>query len=105
MNLHAAAREWRGEVVFLYRISPGVAERSYGIQVAKLAQLPEEILREAEAKLMQLERAGSGRHRAEILPLFGPEEHPAVEELRRIVPENLTPLEALELLFRLKQKL
>lgn len=105
MNLHAAAREWKGEVVFLYRILPGVAERSYGIQVAKLAQLPEEILREAEAKLMQLERAGPGRHRAEVLPLFGSEEHPAVEELRRVVPENLTPLEALELLFRLKQKL
>lgn len=105
MNLHAAAREWKGEVVFLYRILPGVAEKSYGIQVAKLARLPQEVLAEAERKLAELEKKGVARPKAELLPLFGPEEHPVLAELRKILPEKLTPLEALELLFRLKEKL
>ncbi|MFN3347130.1 MAG: MutS-related protein, partial [Candidatus Bipolaricaulaceae bacterium] len=105
VNLHAAAREWKAEVVFLYRILPGVAEKSYGIQVAKLARLPAEVLAEAERKLSELERKNAARPKAELLPLFVPEEHPALAELRRIVPEELTPLEALKLLFRLKEKL
>lgn len=105
VNLHAAAREWKGEVVFLYRILPGVAEKSYGIQVAKLARLPAEVLAEAERKLSELERKAMVRPRAELLPLFGPPEHPVLSELRNINPENLTPLEALQLLFRLKGKL
>jgi len=105
INLHAAAREWKGEVVFLYRILPGVAEKSYGIAVAKLARLPREVLEEAERKLAELEKKGSYRPKAELLPLFGPEEHPVIAELRKIVPEKLTPLEALELLFRLKERL
>ncbi len=103
--LHAAAREWKGEVVFLYRILPGVAEKSYGIQVARLARLPPEVLKEAERKLSELERKAALRPKAELLPLFSPEEHPVLAELRRIVPEKLTPLEALELLFRLREKL
>lgn len=104
-NLHAAAREWKGEVVFLYRILPGVAEKSYGIQVAKLARLPAEVLREAERKLLELEKKAALKPKAEVLPLFGAEEHPVLAELRRIAPEKLTPLEALELLFRLREKL
>jgi DNA mismatch repair protein MutS len=105
INLHAAAREWKGEVVFLYRILPGIAEKSYGIQVAKLAKLPPEVLREAAEKLAELERKESSPPKVELLPLFGPEDHPVLAELRKIDPERLTPLEALELLFRLRQKL
>jgi DNA mismatch repair protein MutS len=105
INLHAAAREWKGEVVFLYRILPGVAEKSYGIQVAKLAKLPPEVLREAAEKLAELERKESSPPKVELLPLFGPEDHPVLAALRKIDPERLTPLEALELLFRLRQKL
>ncbi|MCS7217008.1 MAG: DNA mismatch repair protein MutS [Candidatus Bipolaricaulota bacterium] len=105
MNLHAAAREWKGEVVFLYRILPGVAEKSYGIQVAKLARLPPEVLAEAERKLAELEKRAALKPKAELLPLFGPEEHPVLAELRRLIPEKLTPLEALALLFQLKEKL
>lgn len=105
VNLHAAVREWKGDVVFLYRILPGVAEKSYGIQVAKLARLPSEVLAEAERKLGELEKKSAGKPRAELLPLFPSEEHPVVTELRKIDPEKLTPLEALELLFRLKEKL
>jgi len=105
MNLHAAVREWKGEVIFLYRIVPGVAEKSYGIQVAKLARLPPEVLAEAERRLEELEKGRAFRPKPEPLPLFGPEEHPILAELRRLEPEKLTPLEALELLFRLRQKL
>jgi DNA mismatch repair protein MutS len=105
MNLHAAAREWKGDVIFLYRIIPGVAEKSYGIQVAKLAHLPPEVLAEAERRLGELEKGRAFQPKPEPLPLFGPEEHPVLAELRKLEPEKLTPLEALELLFRLKEKL
>lgn len=104
VNLHVAVREWQGEVVFLHRVRPGVAERSYGVQVARLARLPDEVLEEAGRVLADLERAGPKLQR-EQLPLFGPEEHPVVAELRRIDPEGLTPREALELLFRLREML
>jgi DNA mismatch repair protein MutS len=105
INLHAAAREWKGEVVFLYRILPGVAEKSYGIQVAKLARLPAEVLAEAARKLLELERRRPAQPKIDALPLFGPEEHPCLEELRRLELEKLSPLEALEFLFRLRRKL
>jgi len=103
VNLHVAVREWKGEVIFLHRVQPGVAERAYGVEVARLAQLPPEVLSEAERVLSELERAvpvqGQG---AQQLPLFGPEEHPVVSELRRVDPEDLTPRQALELIFKLK---
>ena len=110
VNLHAAVREWRGEVIFLHRVVPGAAERSYGVQVARLAEIPEEVLREAERMLALLEREelhrGKRKEEAEAaqLPLFPPVAHPLVEELRGLEPERLTPLEALELLFRWKER-
>ena len=103
-NLRAAAREWKGEVVFLYRILPGVAERSYGVHVARLARVPEDVLREAERVLAQASTLPP-TPRQEPLPLFPPDEHPVLGELRAIDPDRLTPLEALELLHRLKERL
>ncbi len=104
VNLHAAAREWKGEVVFLYRILPGVGERSYGIHVARLARLPEEVLQEAQRALDEVEEAAPPtRPAAETqLPLFGSDDHPAVRALRDVDPDRLTPLEALDLLYRLR---
>jgi DNA mismatch repair protein MutS len=110
MNLHAAVREWRGEVIFLHRVLPGAAERSYGVQVAKLAEIPDEVLREAERILALLEREElhRGKRMEEVkaaqLPLFPVEDHPLMEELRKLEPERLTPLEALELIFRWKER-
>jgi len=111
MNLHAVVREWRGEVIFLHRVLPGLSERSYGIHVAKLAELPEEVLDEATRVLELLEegerkaRSRKGAEREQLaLPLFPPEPHPLLEELQRLDPERLTPLEALELLFRWKER-
>lgn len=105
INLHAAVREWKGDLVFLYRIRPGVAGRSYGIHVAKLAALPHHVLEEAERVLEAVEREGWGPQGAQPLPLFEPQPHPVIEELARVDPERITPLEALEVLARLKQKL
>lgn len=107
VNLHAAAREWKGEVVFLYRVLPGVAERSYGVHVARLARLPEEVLREAQRALDKIEQAAPAlaAPQGEQLPLFPAGEHPVLGELRSVDPDRLTPLEALELLHRLKQRL
>lgn len=104
INLHAAVREWKGEVVFLYRILPGVAERSYGVQVARLAKLPEPILKEAERKLAALESPRPLPSSVQ-LPLFTGDEHPILRELREIDPEGLSPREALDLLFKLKGRL
>lgn len=105
VNLHAAAREWKGEVVFLYRILPGVAEKSYGIQVAKLANLSKEVLSEAHEKLMELERKPKELPKALALPLFPAEEHPVLRELRDLDLNEISPREALEILFRLREKL
>ncbi|MFH1610233.1 MAG: DNA mismatch repair protein MutS [Candidatus Bipolaricaulota bacterium] len=107
VTLHAAAREWKGERVFLYRILPGVAERSYGVHVARLARLPEEVLAEAQHALDEIEQAAPAMTapRGEQLPLFPGGDHPVLGELRSLDPDRLTPLEALEFLHRLKQRL
>ncbi len=104
VNLHAAAREWKGEVVFLYRILPGVGERSYGIHVARLAQLPEAVLREAQRALDEVESVAPPARSAvgTQLPLFHSDDHPAVRALRDVDPDQLTPREALDLLYQLR---
>ncbi len=105
VNLHAAVREWEGNVVFLHRVLPGVAERSYGVHVARLAQLPEEILQEAQKLLSRLEQGGGPAVPAGVqLPLFGPHEHPVVARLREAKPDTLSPLEALQLVVELKEE-
>lgn len=114
-NAHATAKEWPGadgrrQVVFLYQILPGAADRSYGIHVAEMAGLPEGCIERSRKILKQLE---SGDHRltkaaavpdlSQQLELFG--EHPIVEELRSLHVENMTPIEALNKLSDLKGKL
>jgi len=107
-NVHVAAREWGGSVVFLHRIAEGAADRSYGIHVARLAGLPERVLARAEEVLHELEsertvehlepaRGGARARRAATpqLPLFGGDAHPVVRALRELDLETLTPLEAL----------
>lgn len=111
INLHVAVKEVGKQVVFLHRVEPGCAEGSYGVHVARLAGLPERvteiadrILAEllAEAPLFSL---GKREVPPQAVPLFGEEEHPALKKLRKIDPNELTPLEALELLARLKEQL
>jgi len=108
-NAHLRAREWKGDLVFLHEVAPGAADRSYGIQVAKLAGLPKSAVERARAVLQRLEASG-GSTRLEIadeLPLFAQviEQHaPSALEaaLADIDPDQLSPKEALELLYKLK---
>lgn len=105
-NYKAAVREWNDEIVFMRKIVEGGADRSYGIQVARLAGLPENVIRRAREILRDLERPGS-RHSSPAPPdaqpdLFAAPIHPAVAEIAGLDIANLTPIEALNILDRLK---
>src|SRR5712692_8814763 len=102
-------KEWKGEVVFLHEVGPGTADRSYGIHVAKLAGLPKSVTARAEEVLGVLEKGEQGGALARLaddLPLFSAARRraePAAEALlRETRPDELTPREALDLLYRLK---
>lgn len=109
INLHVAVQEVGKEVVFLHRVEPGVAAGSYGVHVARLAGLPDRVTDQAEKILTEFTRTASTapeRPKAAVpLSLFGPEDHPVVKKLRKVDPNTLTPLAALELLFQLKDEL
>ncbi len=107
-NLNVTVHESGEGVVFLHRVEPGAADRSYGIHVARLAGLPAEVVHRAETILEDLE----GRSAAAVGPparsvpprtqmgLFEPPEHPLAERLRSLHPDTMTPIEALGLLAR-----
>ncbi|GAB4362406.1 MAG: DNA mismatch repair protein MutS [Kiloniellaceae bacterium] len=108
-------KEWQGDVVFLHEVTAGAADRSYGIHVAKLAGLPKAAIARAEAVLASLEQgeqAGALTRLADDLPLFAatlakaaaPQaQESAVEAaLNEVNPDTLSPREALDLLYRLK---
>jgi DNA mismatch repair protein MutS len=115
-NYNVAVREWEDHIVFLHKIMPGAADKSYGIHVARLAGIPREVNERAKQVLAQLEsehldregrpKIGSpGKKRAKRdlqLTLFTPE-HPVLEELRSLNLNELTPLAALVQLQRLQQ--
>jgi len=117
-NLHVSAREWKNSVVFLRKILPGASDRSFGIQVARLAGLPAPVVVRAQEILRNLERTEFDRegrprlaHSEETpegprqLSLFEGPEGSVLEELRRLDINALTPLEALALLAELKQRM
>jgi DNA mismatch repair protein MutS len=117
-NLTMRVTDWNGEVVFLHEVLPGAADRSYGIQVAKLAGLPSAVVTRAQ-EILRLLEASDRRTPVETLiadlPLFShaaervaPAAHsapadPLREALATIDPDALSPREALEALYRLKQ--
>ena len=112
MNATMKVKEWKGDVVFLHEVAPGAADRSYGIQVAKLAGLPAGVIARAR---QVLDYARKGRPRPpevpiiDDLPLFSvapkdeEKEHPALAALEAINPDELSPKEALERLYELKR--
>lgn len=120
-NLTMAVKETAGGVVFLRRVIEGTSDRSYGIQVAKLAGLPRDVIERAREILSNLEsdevgrdgmprlaRHGEAGRRAGQMELFGggdPRAEAVASEIRAIDPETLTPLEALQILFRLRARL
>ncbi len=114
-NATMRVKEFEGEVIFLHEVKPGVADRSYGIQVARLAGLPERAVARARQVLKELERGEQGERRGAFiddLPLFAtlsapktvadqPRTDPLIEAMAEIDPDALSPREALETLYRL----
>jgi DNA mismatch repair protein MutS len=108
-NAHLRAKEWKGDLVFLHEVATGPADRSYGIQVAKLAGLPKSAVERARGVLARLE-ANGGSTRVEIaddLPLFAQvmaETAPSQLEaaLEALNPDTLSPKQALDALYQLK---
>jgi DNA mismatch repair protein MutS len=115
-NATVAVKEWQGEVIFLHEVIKGAADRSYGVQVAQLAGLPKSVVDRARVVLEALEKGerengGAAKALIDDLPLFAMAPSPsslmakpsAVEErLRDIQPDELTPRDALKLLYELK---
>ncbi len=107
-------KEWKGEIVFLHEVGEGSADRSYGIHVAQLAGLPPGVIARAQAVLALLqkgEQSGALARLADDLPLFSTAPvqnpapaaaHPALEKLKEINPDALSPREALDALYALK---
>jgi DNA mismatch repair protein MutS len=118
---NVAVAEEEGHIVFLRKIIPGGADKSYGIHVAQLAGIPRQVVRRAEEALEELERVGDAPRRrqrmrdmrdmreaapppAVQLTLFSAEPDPLIEELKALPIDELTPLEAISRLYELQQK-
>jgi DNA mismatch repair protein MutS len=113
-NYHVSVKETGGGIVFLRKVEPGAADRSYGIEVAKLAGLPNEVIARARDVLIEHE---STEHRltehlspgaeppATQLTIFTPLSQPVLDKLREVDLNRITPLEALNLLAELKREI
>src|SRR5437016_13758767 len=115
-NYHVSVKETGGGIVFLRKVEPGAADRSYGIEVAKLAGLPNEVIERAREVLNEHENAerqltgqlandDSRPAPAAQLTIFTPIPQPVLEKLREVDLNRLTPLEALNLLSELKKQI
>jgi DNA mismatch repair protein MutS len=119
-NFHVAVKEWNDRVIFLRKLVEGATSRSYGIQVARLAGLPEEVIDRAKEVLTNLEQgeftegglpklAQSRKKKvtwdSHQMSLFHKPPDPLREALRKLDPDSLTPVEALTLLNELKAQL
>jgi DNA mismatch repair protein MutS len=116
-NATVTVKEWEGDVIFLHEVRKGAADRSYGVQVAQLAGLPAAVIARARVVLDALEkgeREGGGKQKTLIddLPLFATMQPPpprpaktsALETMMgQVMPDELTPREALELIYKLKE--
>jgi DNA mismatch repair protein MutS len=117
-NYNIAVKEWKDQIIFLRKLAPGGTNRSYGIQVARLAGIPEAVVRQAKKILARVEsHAPAGRDVAETGPapsggrpkpvqldLFQPVETEIVQQLQSLDVNLITPLEALNLLQHLREK-
>ena len=112
-NFNVAVREWDEKIVFLHKIVPGSADKSYGIHVARLAGVPGWVNRRAEQILDKLESAGDVEQNKEAIKsadrrgsgsgaiqmtLFGPAHHPLVDKIKALDANQLTPINALQML-------
>jgi len=107
-NVHLAAVEHQHTIVFLHSVNEGAASQSYGLQVAALAGVPNSVIRNAKKQLVKLEQNSAAQNpqgdlfdRKPEMP--EPEEHPLLQSLRDLQPDELSPKEALERLYQLKK--
>ncbi len=110
VNYNIAVKTRGEDITFLRKIVPGGADRSYGIEVAKLAGLPDKVVQRAKKVLSDLEAENgvqytAPRREAEQVSLKAIGEGEVLDALRRCQPDTLTPIEAMSLLYELKQKL
>ncbi|MBE7554018.1 MAG: DNA mismatch repair protein MutS [Anaerolineales bacterium] len=113
-NYNVAVTEEGNKVIFLHKIVPGGADRSYGIHVAQIAGIPKAVISRANEILEELEgNADFQEKKARVrdafsggvqLSFLGPETHPLIEEIKALDVDSLSPLEALNKLYELKQK-
>ena len=111
-NFNVAVKEWNDQIIFLRKVVPGAADKSYGIQVAKLAGIPSSVIDRAREILATLERKERdlveetrGHAPSHQLSLFDSRERDVIDALRILQPEAMTPIQALNELQRLKEKL
>ncbi len=113
--MNVAVSEEEGHVVFLHKIVPGGADKSYGIHVAQLAGIPRPVIHRAEEILTELEQRGDAKARRKAMQeiqaptvmqmtLFSAEQHPLIEEIKQLAVDELTPIEAIGKLYELQQK-
>lgn len=121
VNLHLDAVEYKDEIIFMHAVKKGAASKSYGLQVAALAGIPQDVIAMAKEKLQELEHSFAHATQSqpietpkmpniapaptEQLPLFMAEEHPVVRQLKATNVDRLTPREALLLLYELSDQL
>jgi DNA mismatch repair protein MutS len=109
-NLSLKAKEWNGELIFLHEAGPGPADRSYGVQVAKLAGVPPAVVARARDVLQRLEREAGAPAHLEDLPLFAAVAEPEAkygpslveEALKGLDPDGMSPREAMDALYKLR---
>ena len=109
-NLHLKAREHNGKVVFLYQVLEGPANQSYGVQVAKLAGIPEEVLETAKQRLSFLEEHSNSSPQSDLFNSAKERKssvanHSIIEKLKEIDINSTSPIEALQLLHELQSRL
>lgn len=105
-NVHLDAVEHRDRIVFLHSVEEGPASQSYGLQVAQLAGVPASVIQQAKKRLVQLEQQGLEVSPQQDLFAAAPPvaaEHPAIEALKQLDPDELSPKAALELIYQLKK--
>lgn len=108
-NVHLDASEHGDKIIFLHSVQPGPANQSYGIQVAQLAGVPRPVIQQAKQKLQELENASHHQQasqptapRQNDLFAMQPKEHPLLEKIRQLKLDDITPRQALDLLYELK---
>ena len=110
VNYNIAVKARGEDIIFLRKIVPGGADRSYGIEVAKLAGLPDKVVQRSKQVLKELEaengvQYAAPRKETEQMSLGSISEGEVLDALRRCQPDTLTPIEAMTMLYELKQKL